>query len=53
MPSADYERSVFVNCPLDDEYRHLLDAIVFAIQDCGYITRCALEVSDGERGTDR
>jgi hypothetical protein len=47
MRSADYDRSVFVNCPLDDEYRPLLDAIVFAIKDCGYITRLALEVSDG------
>jgi hypothetical protein len=47
MRSADYDRSVFVNCPLDDAYRPLLDAIVFAIKDCGYITRLALEVSDG------
>ena len=47
MRSADYDRSVFVNCPLDDEYRPLLDAAVFAIKDCGYITRLALEVSDG------
>ena len=46
MPGADYERSVFVNCPLDDEYRYLFEAIVFAIQDCGFITRCALEVAD-------
>jgi hypothetical protein len=47
MRSADYYRSVFVNCPLDDQYRHLLDAVIFAIKDCGYITRLALEVSDG------
>jgi hypothetical protein len=47
MPASEYERNVFVNCPLDGEYRYLLNAIVFAIQDCGYITRCALEVSDG------
>jgi hypothetical protein len=31
MRSADYDRSVFVNCPLDDEYRPLLEAVVFAI----------------------
>jgi hypothetical protein len=47
MRSADYDRSVFVNCPLDDEYRYLLDAVVFAINDCGYVTRLAIEVSDG------
>jgi hypothetical protein len=45
MP-ADYERSVFVNCPLDEEYRVLFEAVVFAIYDCGYIARCALEVAD-------
>jgi hypothetical protein len=49
MRSADYDRSVFVNCPLDDEYRPLLDAVVFAIKDCGYITRLALEVSDSSQ----
>jgi hypothetical protein len=46
MPSPDYDHNVFINCPLDDEYRSLFEAIVFAIQDCGYITRCALELSD-------
>jgi hypothetical protein len=45
MP-VGYEHSVFVNCPLDEQYRHLFDAIVFAVQDCGYIARCALEVDD-------
>jgi hypothetical protein len=47
MPPADYDRSVFVNCPLDEEYRHLLEAVVFAVHDCGFIARCALEVDDG------
>jgi hypothetical protein len=47
MPSPNYDHNVFVNCPLDDEYRPLFEALVFAIQDCGYSTRCALEVSDG------
>jgi len=46
MQAADYDRSVFVNCPLDEEYRYLFEAVVFAIQDCGYTTRCALEVAD-------
>jgi hypothetical protein len=45
MP-ADYERSVFVNCPLDEEYRYLFEAVIFAIHDCGYIARCALEADD-------
>jgi hypothetical protein len=46
MASPDYDHNVFVNCPLDDEYRHLFEALVFGIQDCGYIARCALEVDD-------
>ena len=46
MPPADYDLSVFVNCPLDDQYRYLFEAVIFAIQDCGYITRCSLEVDD-------
>lgn len=44
--ATDYAYSVFVNCPFDTEYRPLFEAIVFAIHDCGYIARCALEVDD-------
>ncbi len=47
MASPDYDHSVFVNCPLDEEYRYLFEAVIFAVQDCGYIARCALEVDDG------
>lgn len=46
MPAARYDESVFVNCPFDDAYRQVFEAIVFAIHDCGYIARCALEVDD-------
>jgi hypothetical protein len=47
--AASYEYSVFVNCPFDDAYRHLFESIVFAIHDCGYIARCALEVDDASQ----
>ncbi len=40
-----YDRCVFVNCPFDAAYKPLLDAILFAIHDCGFIARTALEVS--------
>jgi hypothetical protein len=43
---AGYDRSVFINCPFDDRYRPLLHAIIFAVQDCGFLARCALEVED-------
>lgn len=46
MASADYAYSVFVNCPFDAEYKPLFQAIVFAVHDCGYIARSALEVDD-------
>lgn len=45
MPS-DYTDSVFLNCPLDEEYRELLWASTFALFDCGFVPRCALAESD-------
>jgi hypothetical protein len=38
-----YSRCVFVNCPFDKTFKPLLDAILFAIHDCGFIARIALE----------
>jgi hypothetical protein len=38
-----YDRSVFLNCPYDTSYKPLLDAILFAIHDCGFVARTALE----------
>ena len=44
--AARYEDSVFINCPFDEEYEKLFQALVFAIHDCGFVARCALEASD-------
>lgn len=41
-----YAESVFINCPFDTAYGALLDAIVFAVHDCGFVARSALEVRD-------
>lgn len=41
-----YHFNVFLNCPFDTEYKPIFDAIVFALYDCGFIARCALEESD-------
>jgi hypothetical protein len=41
-----YDRNVFLNCPFDRPYRPMLRAIMFAIRDCGFIVRSALEVQD-------
>jgi len=41
-----YDVNVFINCPFDDPFKPLFDAIVFTVQDAGFIPRCALEISD-------
>ena len=46
MQPTDYNDNVFINCPFDSDYKHLFDAIVFAIHDCGFIARCTLEEED-------
>ena len=48
MPSsrASGLRDVFVNCPFDADYKQQFDALIFAIYDCGFYPRCALEVVD-------
>jgi len=42
-----YERNVFINCPFDARYRPIFHALVFAVYDCGFIARSALEAEDG------
>jgi hypothetical protein len=42
----DYGQNVFINCPFDDDYRPIFQAIVFAIFESGLRPRCALEVQD-------
>ena len=49
MPDSPFEYGVFINCPFDDAYRPLFEAIVFAVHDCGYIARCSLEVADASQ----
>jgi hypothetical protein len=44
--ATTYHHSVFINCPFDEQYAPLLRAIVFAVVDCGFSPRCALESSD-------
>jgi hypothetical protein len=39
-------RDVFINCPFDPQYRRLFHALLFAVHDCGFSTRSALEVED-------
>jgi hypothetical protein len=43
---SDANLSVFVNCPFDEAYKPLFEAIFFTISSSGYRVRCALEESD-------
>jgi len=46
-PNAGEDQlNVFINCPYDDKYSPIMEAIVFAIIDCGFYPRCALETND-------
>jgi hypothetical protein len=38
---------VFINCPFDEAFLALFNAIVFALFNCGLKPRCAKEVYDG------
>jgi hypothetical protein len=44
--ATSYATNVFLNCPSDRQYQPIFHAIVFAIIDCGYTVRCALEMED-------
>ena len=44
--TIDPSRSVFINCPFDNEFAPLFDAIVFATVCCGFIPRSTLESGD-------
>jgi hypothetical protein len=49
MPDPRLEYGVFVNCPFDELYRPIFEAVVFAVHDCGYVARCSLEVTDASQ----
>ena len=49
MQSTHYNDNVFINCPFDSAYKKLFDAMVFAVHDCGFIPRCALEEDDASQ----
>jgi hypothetical protein len=46
--TASFEHDdVFINCPFDDAYNPLFEAIVFSIFACGFRPRSGLELEDG------
>jgi hypothetical protein len=44
--ASSIKDNVFINCPFDRRYKPILNAIVFAIHDAGFVARCSLEVID-------
>jgi hypothetical protein len=42
----NFDRNVFINCPFDETYLPLFNAIVFAVKDIGFNPRSALEASN-------
>jgi hypothetical protein len=47
MPlQSNYENNVFINCPFDDDYQKLFNAILFTVHKCGFILRCSKEFED-------
>lgn len=49
MAKSSFAEQVFINCPLDGEYRPMFEALVFAVHDCGFVARCALEIEDASQ----
>lgn len=47
MPSPDFARNVFINCPFDDDYAPILQAILFCLVYLNFEPRFALERNDG------
>jgi hypothetical protein len=43
LTSVPRDLSVFINCPFDEVYRPLFEAMVLATLACGFFPRCALE----------
>ena len=42
----DFDRSAFVNCPFDEDYDHILQAVLFCLVRFGLTPRIATERSD-------
>lgn len=47
MAIPAYGDKVFINCPFDDRYKSLFDALVFVIYRCGFFPVCAVMEDNG------
>lgn len=46
IPTADFDKCVFINCPFDEDYMPLLRILLFTVIQCGFNPRIATERSD-------
>jgi hypothetical protein len=47
VPTPIRRNHVFINCPFDNTYKSIFDAIVFAICYLGFVARSASDIDDG------
>jgi hypothetical protein len=45
MPASP-NASVFINCPFDERYQPIFEAVVFCVSACGFLPRCTKELTD-------
>ncbi len=45
-PNRPKSNNVFINCPFDDGYKTIFNALVFTVYDLGFVARCAREADD-------
>jgi hypothetical protein len=54
MPADQFDRTVFVNCPFDEDYAPLLEAALFCVVYFGFTPRLANErLEAGENRLDK
>lgn len=46
MPDQSFEKCVFINCPFDEDFEPILQAILFCVVDLGFSPRLASENQD-------
>ncbi len=39
----DFDKSVFINCPFDNDYRQMLLSILFTVKYLGFVPKISLE----------
>lgn len=39
----NYNKSIFINCPFDEDFKPIFNAILYTVQRCGFTLRCSKE----------